>query len=188
MGARVNRPGWIDDQTALNICIKNLAILKKTPEQFIENCNDVQPDDPVLIDSVRRISYGMFGATEEDTRSAIIDSHDSLLQNAFRELMLKALVEQKKTRLNRDCLVKIAIMLLDQGADPNAVHPSPIKGYTPLMLAVESNEPELVELMLEKGGNPYRTYQYGANLIDCWRIAREFRADNAFSVLERYRQ
>ena len=102
--------------------------------------------------------------------------------------MLQVYVQKKKERFNRDDLLEIAIMLLERNADPNVEHPSPITGYTPLMLAVENNEPDLVELMLKKGGNPYRTYQHGSHPIDCWRIAREFRSFRALNVLERHRR
>ena len=188
MGAEIDRPGNMDDQTALNMCIKNLAILTKTPEQFINHFKDIKPDDHVLIDSARRTSFGILGSTEQETGSIINDIYDHPLSQIFREQNLEVYVQKKKERFNRDDLLEIAIMLLERKANPNAEHPSPITGYTPLMLAVENNEPDLVELMLKKGGNPYRTYQHGSHPIDCWRIARGFGSYRALNVLERHRR
>ena len=48
--------------------------------------------------------------------------------------------------------------LLKAGADVNAVHSSPIKGYTPLMLAAELDEVDLFEIMLVHGGDIKKTY------------------------------
>ncbi|WP_345195734.1 ankyrin repeat domain-containing protein, partial [Kistimonas scapharcae] len=106
-------------------------------------------------------------------------------QPLIEEKMLKFFVQQKKSRLNRNNLLAIAKLLIKKEANPNAVHNSPVVGYTPLMLAVQLDEPELVQLMLEKGGNPYRTYQDGSYPIDCWMIARKFNARRALSVLGR---
>ena len=185
MGAEINRPGGMDDQTALNMCIKNLAILKKTPEQFIEKCRDIRPDDPVLIDSARRTSFGMLGSTEKEIGSLFQEKYGHPLNQVFQERMLEALVQQKKARLSRDELITIARMLIERGADPNATHPSPIDGYTPLMLAVENNEPELIKLMLEHNGNPRNSYQFGPRRIDCWDIAEYFCSDESLRVTGR---
>ena len=56
-------------------------------------------------------------------------------------------------------------LLLDSGADPNA--PSPIAGYTPLMLACysENVSAETVKLLLEKGAKPEAKGQNGETAL-----------------------
>jgi len=43
---------------------------------------------------------------------------------------------------------------LARGADPNAVEPESLGGFSPLLLAVARNEPENVKLLLAGGANP----------------------------------
>jgi ankyrin repeat protein len=83
---------------------------------------------------------------------------------------------------------QIAKLLIEKGADPNAKHETAMIGYTPLMLAIELDEAELVEAMME-------SKHYAANLedtcidsntgqrVDIKRIIREWRATNVDKVL-----
>ncbi|GAA4649622.1 hypothetical protein GCM10023116_18980 [Kistimonas scapharcae] len=79
MGAEVDRRGDTDDQTALNLCIKLLGILKKTADEFISECRQIKPDDPVLIESARRSSHGMLGITEREAGRIISKRHNDPL-------------------------------------------------------------------------------------------------------------
>ena len=63
---------------------------------------------------------------------------------ACRVAAAKYLHEQQQKRFEYGKLLKIAKLLLQRGAAPDAVHSSPLPEYTPLMLAVELDEPELV--------------------------------------------
>ena len=44
------------------------------------------------------------------------------------------------------------------GADPNAEHTHPINGYTPLMLAVETDEAQVAKALKEAGGDTEKVY------------------------------
>lgn len=58
---------------------------------------------------------------------------------------------------------QIAKLLIEQGADPNAKHDIAMLGYTPLMLAIELDEAELVEAMLD---SKYHQVNWGDSCVD----------------------
>jgi hypothetical protein len=81
---------------------------------------------------------------------------------------------------------RIATLLIKAGADVNAEHTAPVKGYTPLMLATELNETILFNEMLSEGGDPRKSY-YCKNTrmdVDCWRIADNFQSSKVLSTLQ----
>ncbi len=95
--------------------------------------------------------------------------------------------EQRKNRLTSKNLIAIGKILLDAGADPNHEHGQPIPGYTPLMLAAESDETaEIFEYMLQKSGNPQKTYiDHIGQRINCWIIATAFKSAKIIAILKR---
>ncbi|MGY0219160.1 ankyrin repeat domain-containing protein [Endozoicomonadaceae bacterium StTr2] len=183
MGADVDRRGHTDSSTALNQCIKYIGSIKN-PRQALANMQHFNPNDPVLIDTIRRNVSGMMGLTDEQVRKNLIRSVNDEKAQVYRLAVAEYYWQKLQSRFDYRKLCQIAEFLLEHGASPNAVHTSPIDGYTPLMLAVEIDEPELVKLMLEKGGNPYKTYKHdGRILVDCWMIAAEFGSNKVLSVL-----
>ena len=71
-------------------------------------------------------------------------------------LMMGAMeVEQGKLlKIGKNPLLAIAEVLLDHGADPNAFHSvSNVEKRTPLMMAIESGDIDLFELLLKYGGD-----------------------------------
>lgn len=76
---------------------------------------------------------------------------------------------------------EIACILLDAGADPNYRHDiERIVGYTPLMMAIETNNKNIFEKMLEKGGDITLCY-YNRILgitVCCKEIKEEWESDN----------
>ena len=71
MGAEVDRRGQTDHSTALNQSIKYIGNVKNPKKAFV-NLLQMNLDDPVLIDTVRRNSHGIMGLTETDVRKKII--------------------------------------------------------------------------------------------------------------------
>lgn len=184
MGAEVDFRGKTDNTTALNQCLKYLGTLKDSAKTFLNQMN-LSLNDPVLIDSARRSSKGLLGMTEAEVKKNLhIQKHDPRMQ-AVLSAFAEAFVESKVERFEKDKLYEICNLLLDRGADPNAVHTSPIKGYTPLMLAVENDDADLVKKMLSLGGDPYKVYFHGLQPVDCWKIAKEFRANRSLDALGR---
>lgn len=131
--------------------------------------------DVVLQDTLRRFGVGMagtFGSSASGPRS-----HPELVI-----FIAKLLVDRHASRHSVSKLMRIAELLLEAGANPNAPHKYPEAGRTPLMLAAESDLPELFCLMLEHGGDPLRPDAAGKN---CAQIARSFGAWRVLHWLER---
>ena len=81
---------------------------------------------------------------------------------------------------------RIATLLIEAGADVNAEHTAPVKGYTPLMLAAELDEVDLFNKMLSKNGDPRKSYycKRAAMDVDCWGIAEYFKSSKVLSTLK----
>lgn len=92
------------------------------------------------------------------------------------------LVSQHVSRHTVSNLMKIADELLKADANPNAPHKYPVLGRTPLMLAAESDLPELFDLMVRNGGDPLRPDAMGQN---CLHIARSFQARQVLNYFSR---
>ncbi|WP_067583125.1 ankyrin repeat domain-containing protein [Endozoicomonas ascidiicola] len=187
LGAEVDRRGHTDHSTALNQCIKYIGNVK-SPQQALANMLQLNPDDPVLIDAIRRNSHGMMGLTDAEVRKSLIRSVNDKTSRAFQETIAEYFHEEQQSRFEYQKLFQITKLLLERGADPDATHKSPIPGYTPLMLACELDESELVQLMIEKGGDPYKTYQHELYPIDCWDIAHYFGSKSVLAVFGHKKQ
>jgi ankyrin repeat protein len=89
-----------------------------------------------------------------------------------------------------DSFREIAKYLIEQGADFNARHDSAMQGYTPLMLAIESNEDSIVEAMVSSKHHKVNwddtcvdtINQRRVNLID---IAQFWKADKVEKLIGR---
>ncbi len=84
-----------------------------------------------------------------------------------------------------DDLHKIAKLLFDYGADPNAVQTCPLPGYAPLMYAAQRDEVRVFETMSDKGGDPFKTYTnpIDGQPVSCMRIAQEFGSGRVMNML-----
>jgi hypothetical protein len=183
MGADPNKRGETDEQTALNVCLKCLAMVR-FPERFWENQNLIQMA-PETLDSFRRHSAGIAGYTLKDQKEYL----ERLMSDPRHENIFLAvrqfLVKKIDDNLSVESLREIARLLLDYGADPNAEHTFPIPGYTPLMSASELDESEMFALMVEKGGDPKKFYKHPltGQKIDCKTIARGFSSKGVCRLL-----
>lgn len=156
MGADPNGRGRTDEQTPLNVCLKLIGILKNTELSKNEQLNI--PITPEALDSIRRYSQGAFGFSLEDQKKNLeqmkSSSHFQKIRARYIDLMYRRICESMSLEEMR----RIAYLLIKAGADVNAEHSSPIKGYTPLMLAAEHDEVDLFEIMLVHGGDTAKTY------------------------------
>lgn len=184
LGADVNGRGVSDEQTALNVCIKRIGMIKD-PVLYWTNQINIEMT-PEVLDSIRRHNPGLTGFSLNHQVSFIKNQDNNPDFKRIINMIIGLQIERVKEHLNLDGLRKIAHLLIGAGADVNAKHTSPVKGYTALMLAAELDEVNLVNAMLINGGNPRDTY-YCEKLhkeVDCWDIAEYFNANNVLLALK----
>lgn len=184
LGADVDRRGCTDEQTPLNVCLKYLNRIN-CPEKFLQ----AQMEHPLnneALDSIRRWSNGAMGYTLSQVKASTEKFKSQLGSDQFRRAYIQIQQQTVERYMSSKNMREIAWLLIEAGADPNAEHSSPLKGYTPLMLAAENDERELFERMLVKGGNPRKSYinpRNGRN-VDCWEIAGYFGSTEVYRLLE----
>lgn len=156
LGADPNGRGLTDEQTALNVCIKLIGILKD-PEGFwkVQNEMNITPE---VLDSIRRHSSGLSGFTLKHQENFLDNSNNDELFKECSLLIKKLMTERILEKMTISSMREIATLLISYGADVNAEHLSPLKGYTPLMLAVELDERKIFDAMLVAGGDINKKY------------------------------
>jgi ankyrin repeat protein len=175
LGADPNGRGQTGEQTALNLCLKYINTLKDVSRARLAQ-EAMQTTDEVL-DSIRRHSMGMTGISLKEQAL-----HLAKFNNTERIGMRYMRITEK---MNLITMREIAKYLIISGADVNAEHTSPVKGYTPLMLAAEFDEYELFNLMLVHGGNPKKAYTdiRSNRKVSCFEIADSFNSRNVGRIL-----
>lgn len=183
MGADVNRRGLTDYQTALNVALKMIGIAKD-PNVYWNNVANMELT-PEVLDSIRRHNPGMTGFSLDHQKNYIAAQNNDPLFSEILKSLLKLSPEVIDNRINLSNMRQIATLLIDVGADVNAEHTAPVKGYTPLMLAAELDEVDLFKTMLSKSGDPRKSYycKRTAMDVDCWRIAAYFKCTKVMAVL-----
>ncbi|MDO6566263.1 ankyrin repeat domain-containing protein [Alteromonas sp. 1_MG-2023] len=188
MGADINRRGETDQQSSLNVCIKMIGMLKNS-EKYIEQQLNM-PITPEALDSIRRCNPGMTGFTLKHQFDNLSMSRLEPQLQEIEETLIRSRAEYMQRHASLSNLRTIAAILIDNGADVNASHTSPLNGYTPLMLAVELDESELVKKMLNHDGDLRKSY-YSESLrqnVNCWTIASAFQSRQVLELLEDIKQ
>ncbi|WP_417559969.1 hypothetical protein [Marinomonas sp.] len=154
MGADVQQLSGSDRQTALNLAMKSIALLKDK-DKVIKVQREPDNSD-IAVDSFRRETGGIYGSDLESNRKV----RDLFLNkfNLYGDDYMLQWHENLKKHSSVSELIDIARELIFAGSNPNAEHETPLKGYTPLMLAAESDETELFELMIQYGGDPFKCF------------------------------
>ena len=183
MGADVNIRGKSEDITPLNACIKRIGMIKD-PGNFWKEMDRIE-QTPEMLATLRRDTGGLLGITLEQQKACLNRWKEDPDHQKITELLTEAFMERTVEYMTLDNMRKIAKLLIDEGADPNAKHTVPLKGYTPFMLAVELDEAELVGLMLGKGGDPSKPYFCNKfqTSINSYQIANGFKSEKVMSVL-----
>lgn len=184
LGADPNGRGLTDEQTALNVCIKLIGMLKD-PEGFwkVQNEMNVTPE---VLDSIRRHSSGLSGFTLKHQEIFLDNSN---IDEHFKEYSLhikKLTTERILEKMTISSMREIATLLISYGADVNAEHLSPLKGYTPLMLAAELDEQNIFNAMLTAGGDINKKYidPRTGREISLFDIAKKFNSKSVMQSLE----
>lgn len=175
-GADVEKRALTDNQSPLYYLVSQL-FHKINPARMLFTLTQkmMEKPDVVLQDTLRRFGVGMAGTFGSDVTA--LRTHPELVI-----AVAEALVKQHVSRHSISNLMRIATALLKAGANPNAPHTYPVQGRTPLMLAAESDLPELFDLMLQHGGDPLRP---DAAQQNCMQIAQSFGARKVIDVIQR---
>lgn len=184
MGADPNGRGKTDEQTALNVCLKLIGILKN-PELSKKHQTSM-PITAEVLDSIRRHTNGQSGFTLDQQRQSLENLLASGLYKKIQQLGIDLKYKNIHQHMNMGELRSIASLLINRGANVNAEHASPVRGYTPLMLAVELNERAIFERMLICGGDIKKTYKdpRTGHDISILEIAKFFKSTSVMQVLE----
>jgi ankyrin repeat protein len=177
-GADPNGRGKTDEQTALNVCLKLLALIKD-PNKFWKN-QEVSPITPEVLDSIRRHCSGSSGFTLEQQLYYLANNYNDPFFKNFKPIYIELMTKQIIKYMNLNSLREIASILIEAGANVDAEHASPIRGYTPLMLAAEIDESDIFNHMLVKGGDPAKFYidPRTNEKVNCWDISKYFGSKN----------
>lgn len=186
LGADPNGRGETDEQTPLNLCLKYIGVVKD-PEKYLE-IQRTMPITPEVLDSIRRYSGGLSGFTLEQQKLLLAENRQNEFFSAFADTYRQNRTNQITKHMSLANLRSIAKKLIENGADVNAEHSSPQKGYTPLMLAAEWDEKELFEIMVHNGGDPRKQY-YNSLLnkaVDCYFVADFFKSAEVKALLVKH--
>lgn len=174
-GADADRRGLTDGQSPLYYVVSKLSGRVHAQRMYERLATGIlSAPDLVQQDTLRRFGVGISGTFGDDTD--LVQSHAVLALSA-----VKALVDQHVRRYSIGKLTQIVALLLKFGAKPNAAHGYPVPGRTPLMLAAESELPEVFDLMIEHGGEPLRPDAANQN---CMHIAAAFRSRKIMDYLQ----
>ena len=182
MGAEVDRRGDTDELTALYLCITRIMHLRK-PELLINSFS--KTPSPELLENIRRRSGGIAGNSLDEIAKNYEASKSNRIFVSVQGIYFNFLKERIPS-LKVDSFRDIAYLLIQNGANPNIEMKSPIKGYTPLMLAAESNEAEIFEEMLRYGGKPDKYYKHPVTgkKINCFQIAITLGSNKVAGILK----
>ncbi len=161
MGASVDRRHDIIGETPLYTVIGLIA--HHTRPQANAFHWDLMKYSEMNLKSVRAYAAGLFPhdiqhlkrvMTEQDRDPLFRNVHEAVKDNERRNIAKYSTAEGFRD---------IAKLLIEHGADPNAKHDTAMLGYTPLMLAIELDEAELVEVMLD---SKYHQVNWGDTCVD----------------------
>lgn len=172
MGANPELRGNIIGETPLYYCMSILGRVRYPAKMYQALYGSFHLDwDVVQQETMRRYGVAMAGIFGE---KAGLD--ERLKESRNREIyeeLVSVMVERMLKRHSIPKLIRIAELLLEHGANPNAPARYPVPGRTPMMLAAEDNSGWAFDLMLRHGGDPFIRDSQGS---DCIRIAHSFRA------------
>lgn len=147
-------------------CMKMLGMLLH-PERArnIFNTLHEQPWDEkaqqIQLEYMRRHRYGYEGIFYDDLSKMRNrdDEISSMIRKSIPNIMFDIMHEQLSKFSSVEELHKIAQLLIDAGANVNfPVDTGLMKGYTPMMFAIENNDPISFNMMLKAGGDIWQPY------------------------------
>ncbi len=140
------------------------------------------PLNTEALDGMRRQSNGQLGMGLDNYRSLYLNPE----AKKIRDMVFDNLASKVSKSICYEDMHKILKLLLEAGANPNITYDTPLRGYTPLMLAAELNLRKGFELMLMDGGDPLKTFFHPRYKVDfnCWDIANAWGSKGVLNLLE----
>lgn len=185
MGSSIDLRHGVENMTPLFTAISYIE--KFTNSQKILANIDARKFSETNIQARRAFSNSIMPHDKNHLMQVMSNPAQMALEEVGQQLYLTKL----KNALSADNFREIAKYLIEQGADFNAKHDSGMQGYTPLMLAIESNEDTIVEAMMSSKHHKVKwddtcvdtIHQRRVNLID---IAQHWKADKVEKLIESY--
>ncbi|WP_422474583.1 hypothetical protein [Endozoicomonas sp. ALB032] len=189
MGAEPDMRAQTVLQTPLYQCMTYFSMLER-PEYCIGlDIKRLFENHSATLESIRRHAAGASGVDHRDVadfKNSLLEADGTWERNLLNALLVsgyKKLID----RLNRAKLLQIVSILLENGANPNASQMSPVKGYTPFMLAAEIDAVDAFRMMAESNqnkGNIYQAVVIDGKSEDCWSIAYKWRSSKVLAYLQ----
>lgn len=143
---------------------------------------------PEMVDILRR-RISSFRGLSNDQIVKTWNSENNMVARLQMEHRQRLIYKQFVEHSKKNDLYKIAEILLENGADPNKpLEIKGIRGYSPLMLAAESDNVKLFKMMVEHGGNPNQgALHRDATEFSCWDFAVLNKSSHVLKYLEQNR-
>jgi len=172
MGANPELRGNIIGETPLYYCMSLLGRVRYPAKMYQSLYGSLHLDwDIVQQETMRRYGIAMAGVFGE--KAGLDERMKEPRNREIYEELVSVMVNDMLERHSIPKLIRIAELLLEHGANPNAPARYPVPGRTPMMLAAEDNSGWAFDLMLRHGGDPFIRDSQGS---DCIRIAHSCRA------------
>ncbi len=147
LGATVDRRHDVGNETPLFTAIAMIS--RHTRPQEVAKLGKQMQYSDLNLQSMRAHSAGIvphdLGHLKKSVQNMEQDENFQNIFAAIEQIQQENYIKYSSAQGFRD----IAQYLIEQGANPNAKHNTALEGYTPLMLAVELDEVELVHAMLQ---------------------------------------
>lgn len=184
MGADVDQVNHTNT-TPLYYCLTMMSKLHKgkvKSKKIFKGLSNLNSSSEIQQESLRRhyaASYGMGVGAFYHNDVQFKDKKEyqdisNMVDNTMFDIMFKNYAEYT----SMEKLQEIAQILLEAGADPNYPHQlNGMNGYTPLMMAIEINNPVVFELMKKHGGDTSLRVLTSTGLASCHDIKMNWNSD-----------
>jgi ankyrin repeat protein len=183
LGAKPDIKGNANNQTALTVCLNRIGLLDQ-PKRWVKN-QLKQPKSQVLLDVFRRVTNGQLGASLKNQEKVFEIFDPSVDFKIQTETFAKHYVEN----VSRKDMQEIMALLLEKGANPNALAESPLKGFTPIMMAAELDLADELDTLLQYQGNLDQEVDVFSDSgkkcsINSWDLALIYKSNKVLQLLK----
>lgn len=182
LGADIEQRHDVGHESPLFTCISLIGKLRRPHvAQALWEMNRYSEQS---LQSVMAHSAGLLPHDKEHLKKALQKQDKDPKFQAINQAQIEYVESNVRKYLNLEELREIGKLLLEHGANPNSKHDTALHGYTPLMLAIEFDEVELVSCMLKAKGNLSDTCIDPRNRrrASCFEIARHWKSESVLRV------